>query len=96
MPSANTSYNLNESVNNFDYIEIIICKANTGGGAFQNRIISKDNLAVGQPEALAVSAYNSSSYRLHMECGFSSNRIFTIATYNCVGWNMSVVYVVGI
>lgn len=95
-PNANTSYALNESVSNYKYVEIILVKQGGNGGAFVNKLVNIDNIGMGNVETLALSVYNTSSYHLHMECGFESATSFKIASYTCVGWTMSNVYIVGV
>lgn len=95
-PTANTSYSLNESVSNYKYIEIILVKNGGNGGAFVNKLVNIDNIGMGNIESLALSVYNTVSYHLHMECGFESATSFKIASYTCVGWTMSNVYIVGV
>ena len=95
-PNASTPYNLSDSVLNYNYIEIIFVKSGGGGGAFVNRIIHHDSLAVGTQESLSFSTYNNSSYNFYAECGFSQNNIFNISTYRSTGWTMTKLYIVGI
>ena len=95
-PAASTAYNLSDSVLNYDYIEIIFVKYGGGGGAFVNRIVHHDSLAVGTQESLSFSSYNSSSYNFYAELGFSQNNKLNISTYRSTGWTMSKMYVVGI
>lgn len=95
-PEASSHYTLTDSVLNYDYIEIIFVKSGGGGGAFINRIINHDSLAVGTQESLSFSSYNNASFNFYAECGFSQNNRFNISTYRSTGWVMSMLYIVGI
>lgn len=93
-PSASDSYTLNDSVLNYDYIQILAKK--NGKGCFMSTIIHKDDLSVGQSDVISLTAYNTSSYNAYIECGFPTNTTFKMPTFRATGWTIKPVYVVGI
>ncbi len=94
-PQANKNYTLSQSVRNFRYVDIIFARA-TIGGNFINRIMATDGLQIGTIQTIAFSVYNSANYNFYAECGFVSDTVFNIATYREVGWDIGILYIVGI
>lgn len=92
--SATLTYTLNDSVLNYEYIEIIAKK--NGEGNFMSKIIHKDDLSVGSDDVVSMTVYNSSSYNAYIECGFTRNDGFRIPTFRATGWTIKPIYIVGI
>lgn len=94
-PAASLNLQLSQSIQNFDSVQIIFTKGNTNG-CFLERTIPKDNYAAGSGDTIGIGAYNNNTYHAYVECGFTGNSNFYIATYNVAGWTLSNVYIVGL
>lgn len=93
-PSAYSTYTLNDSVLNYEYIQIIAKK--DGKGNFMSTILHKDDVSVGQDDVISLTAYNTSSYNAYIECGFPTNTTFKMPTFRETGWTIKPIYVIGI
>lgn len=93
-PSAGVQRNLYDSVENYEYIQIIAMK--NGYGCFMNTIVPHDNLSVGHNDVISMTAYNSSSYNAYIECGFPTSTKFEMPTFNSTGWTINPIAIIGI